>query len=70
MNASGDGIMATDNGVELLLLLRDGFEHDFIWFLLLLHGGSGLVKGDTAMSCKLRTSMMYSRHDARIQWIS
>ena len=61
--------MATDNRVELLFLLGNGFEHDFVRFLL-LHGGSGLVKGDTAMSCKLRTSMMYSRHVARIRWIS
>lgn len=50
MDASEDGDAATDNGVELFLLLRDGFEHDLVRFLL-LHCSPGLVKGNTAMSC-------------------
>lgn len=57
---------ATDDGVELLLLLRDGFQHDFVG-LLLLYYGSGLVQGDATMRRMLRTRMVYSCHDQRTQ---
>jgi hypothetical protein len=63
--------MATDDRVELLLLLRDGFQYNLVG-LLLLHYCSRLIKCDTALSCVLWARMMYSRHDVcilRVSWI-
>jgi hypothetical protein len=62
--ASERGI-STDDGVEFLLLLCNGFKHDFVR-LLFLYDCSWLVKYSTTISRLLWARMMYPRHDAGI----
>jgi hypothetical protein len=68
-NSSGDalvGIMkdavATDNRVQLLLLLRNRLQYDLVRLLLLPHSCPWLIKCDAALRRVLRTRMGYSRH--------
>lgn len=61
--------MATDDGVKLLLLLRNGFQYDFVRFLL-LSGCSRLLKQSAAMRRLLWARMMNSSHCARLCCVS
>jgi hypothetical protein len=69
VRAPWDELVATDNGVKLLLLLRDGFQYDLVG-LLLLHYCSRLIKRDTVMRSMLRARMVYPCHDVRILRVS
>jgi hypothetical protein len=64
-------LTATDDGMELLLLLRHGFQDDFVG-LLLPHGCncSRLIKRDSPVWRVQRTGSVYSCHDARVLRVS
>ena len=55
---------ATDNRVQLLFLLRNGFKHDLVR-LFLLGGGSLLIKYRTATD-RVQWARVYSCHSASI----
>ena len=61
----------TDNGVEFLLLLGNGFEDNLVR-LLLLYSSAILVKryGSTHALLLLRTRMMNSCHGHDMRWSS
>jgi hypothetical protein len=64
-------LTATDDGVELLLLLRHGFQDDLVR-LLLPHccDCSRLIKRDSPVWRVQWTQTVYSCHDARVLQVS